>query len=115
MPALRLPLVLQRSFKCHLNQIAPNFWRLPFQVQDELAENSFAAPTIQFLYISDRCLVLAQQIRNWSTFDFSVGSPTDMYTFSNDTFMLQAEHMTRKHEYFTQVIRLLCCYGTIHI
>ena len=44
------------------------------QVQNELAENSFVAPTIivHFLY---RYLVLAQQIWNWSTFDFSVGSP----------------------------------------
>jgi len=64
---------LQKSLELN----SPKFWHLTLSSRGELAKNSFAAQTIivRPLCISDRYLVLAQQISIWCIFDFSGENP----------------------------------------
>ena len=69
--------------------LEPNFAQI-LALNPRIGENSFAAQTIivRPLCISDRYLVLAQQILNWCTFDFSVGSPNYIQQ-KRDAFTIQ--------------------------
>ena len=90
-------------------ELHPIFGAQPCQVQDELTENSFAAPAfiVGFLYISDTYLVVVQQIWNRANKKIDISHLLVIVIYIKNAYSTQCYSSILAGAFLN--ILLLCC------